>query len=66
MTKLMEGLEHLSSEERKSSGSSSWRREGSEKMLSVYINSLWEVAKRMETGSFWWCPVVRQEAMGTN
>ena len=35
-------------------------------ILSMYINTWREGAKRMEPGSFQWCPVTGLQAMGTN
>ena len=43
-----------------------WRRQGSKEVSSVYVNTWREGAKRTEPGSFQWCPVTGQEAMGTN
>ena len=43
-----------------------WRREGSGGILSVYINTWRESAKKTEPGCFQWCPVTGEEAVGTN
>ena len=45
---------------------SAWRREGWQKTSQMLINILRMGVKRMAPGSFQWCPVTGQGAMGTN
>lgn len=43
---------------------STWRREGSGRILSMCANTCWEGAGKMEPNSSHWCPVKGQEATG--
>ena len=64
---MMKGLEHLSYEERLIDlGLFSLEKRRLRETLSMYINTQREGAKKMEPGSFQWCLVTAQEAMGTN
>ena len=64
--RMTKGREHLSHEEKLSGGGSTLIREGSERILSMSINTWGKGAKKMEPNSFQWCPVPGQEEMVLN
>lgn len=61
-TRMNKGLEHLSYKEQLRV----WKREGSEDISYMCINIWKDGPKKIQPGSFWWCLVTGQEAMGKN